>query len=95
MQEAASLSFTFIQWATIGALWGVVISSVYMLRAYRHVFFGPLPDKFREQTDAGIGTRWPLVVLLGCLMIVGFYPSALVNLIKPSLAPAIARVAQK
>ena len=91
----SGLSFTFIQWATIGALWGVVISSVYMLRAYRHVFFGPLPDKFREQTDAGIGTRWPLVVLLGCLMIVGFYPSALVNLIKPSLAPAIARVAQK
>ena len=90
------LSFTYIQWATIGALWGVVISSVYMLRAYRNIFFGPLPEKFREQTDAGLATRWPLVLLLAALMVVGFYPASLVKLIKPSLGvPPVTKVAQK
>ena len=92
-----ALVFSNLQWATIGALWGVVISTVYMLRAYRNIFFGPLPERLRSQTDVGLATRWPLVVLLTVLLIVGFYPSMLINLIKPSLAmPApVAKVAQK
>src|SRR5881398_2143250 len=32
--------FHIFQWATLLALWGVVISAVYMLRAYRRTFFG-------------------------------------------------------
>src|SRR5262249_6214715 len=82
------LSFSFLQWATIGGLWGVVISSVYMLRAYRRIFFGVLPDSLREQTDIGMATRWPLMLLLAAMMVVGFYPSAVVNLIKPTLNSA-------
>ena len=39
---------TWIRWATVGALWGVVISAVYMLRAYRNIFLGPLPKKLSE-----------------------------------------------
>jgi len=29
-----------MHWAMILALWGVVMSAVYMLRAYRSLFFG-------------------------------------------------------
>jgi len=90
------VSFAFIQWATIGGLWGVVISTVYMLRAYRKIFLGPLPDSLRDQTDASLATRWPLVLLLAAMLVVGFYPAALVNLIKPSvIAPPVTKVAQK
>ena len=39
--------FTIFQVATVLALWGVVISAVYMLRAYRKVFMGAL----RESLD--------------------------------------------
>jgi NADH-quinone oxidoreductase subunit M len=90
------VTLSFLQWATVGGLWGIVISTVYMLRAYRRIFFGPLPEALREQTDVGINTRWPLVLLLAALLVVGFYPSALVNLIKPSIiAPPVTKVAQK
>jgi NADH-quinone oxidoreductase subunit M len=73
-----------------------VISTVYMLRAYRRIFFGALPDSLRDQTDLGINTRWPIALLLAALLVVGFYPSALVNLIKPSIiAPPVTKVVQK
>ena len=35
-------AFTIFQIATVLALWGVVISAVYMLRAYRAVFMGAM-----------------------------------------------------
>ena len=35
---------TSLQVGTILALWGVVISAVYMLRAYRSIFLGRQPD---------------------------------------------------
>ena len=41
-------AFTIFQIATVLALWGVVISAVYMLRAYRSVFMGELmPESLR------------------------------------------------
>src|SRR5437870_13270165 len=36
--------FHIFQWAAFLALWGVVISAVYMLRAYRRAFFGSSPE---------------------------------------------------
>src|SRR5438067_10010240 len=36
--------FHWFQWATVLALWGVVMSAVYMLRAYRRTFFGSGPE---------------------------------------------------
>jgi NADH-quinone oxidoreductase subunit M len=96
IQTKGPVSFAWLQWATVGGLWGVVISTVYMLRAYRRIFFGPLPDALRDQTDAGPGIRWPLALLLAGLLVVGFQPSLLVNLIRPSVLPAVAaKVAQK
>src|SRR5213596_3195279 len=48
------------QIATVLALWGVVISAVYMLRAYRQTFMGTLHERFRswkEFVDLRIGLR--------------------------------------
>ncbi len=82
------------QIATICALWGVVISAVYMLRAYRHVFLGVLrPEVVTHggtgQTTVGdlLGSRrWALGILVAGLLIVGFRPQAMLNLITPSLS---------
>ncbi len=43
-----------------------------------------------------INTRWPIALLLAALLLVGFYPSALVNLIRLSIvAPPVTKVVQK
>lgn len=85
------------QVATICALWGVVMSAVYMLRAYRRTFLGePLAVAAEGGPPLGdlLGNRrWALALLLVGLLTIGFRPSLLVNLLKPILtqrAPAAA-----
>ena len=86
------------QVATVCGLWGVVMSAVYMLRAYRRVFLGPpKPLPAHAHTDGGaapiaagdlLGSqRWALALLMVGLVVVGFRPSVLVNLVRHSLQP--------
>ena len=72
--------FQPIHWATIASLWGVVMSAVYMLRAYKSLFFGKanaghfMSDPLTEQ-------RLPLLLLTAVLLIVGCCPSLLTDLL--------------
>ena len=43
--------FHFFQIATVLALWGVVISAVYMLRAYRKTFMGAPVERWKQLVD--------------------------------------------
>src|SRR3989440_12498472 len=43
--------FHSFQIATVLALWGVVISTVYMLRAYRKTFMGTMPEQWKDLAD--------------------------------------------
>ncbi|HRQ90143.1 MAG TPA: NADH-quinone oxidoreductase subunit M [Bacteroidia bacterium] len=76
---------TWIRWATVGALWGVVISAVYMLRAYRGIFMGPKPEKLETPADLAWGDRIPLLILLVALIAVGFVPDLLNQFIRPAV----------
>lgn len=78
-------SMTWIRWATVGALWGVVISAVYMLRAYRHIFLGPKSDKLKTPADLDWSIRIPLLLLLVTLVAVGFVPELLNQYIRPAI----------
>ena len=85
--------FDFHQIATVCALWGVVVSAIYMLRAYRRVFFGNLRPIFdlnpavRGATAGDLtgNPRWSLVLLLVGLVVIGFQPKLLVNALRPVL----------
>lgn len=67
-------AFSPLQWATILALWGVVISAVYMLRAYRSIFLGTQPDGLNAAPDIKIVQRVPCAILVVALVAIGFYP---------------------
>jgi NADH-quinone oxidoreductase subunit M len=77
--------FHIFQIATVLALWGVVISTVYMLRAYRKTFMGALNDRWKEIVDLRFSLRLPIVVLIGALLCYGFFPQFLVQTITPVL----------
>jgi NADH-quinone oxidoreductase subunit M len=81
----------FSQWqvATVLALWGLVISAVYMLRGYRAVFHGPIQDRWTGLKDI-TALRWPIILLLAALLVAGFFPQLLVNMVKPVLAEFLA-----
>ena len=85
--------FDHHQIATVFALWGVVMSAVYMLRAFRRVFLGEprvTPDNlpaapFGAFTDLVGGRRWALALLVVGLVVVGFRPGVLMNAVKPAI----------
>jgi NADH-quinone oxidoreductase subunit M len=81
--------FHLFQVATVLALWGVVISAVYMLRAYRRAFMGAMPDRWRDLVDVRQSLRIPLVLLIGALIWFGFFPQTLVRVVSPALRTSL------
>jgi len=73
------------QIATVCAVWGVVISAVYMLRAYRRVFLGTLSDRWARLPEISGLPRVAVAILLVVMLVFGFFPQILVNLIAPAL----------
>jgi len=76
--------FHIFQIATVLALWGVVISTVYMLRAYRKTFMGALNERWNGLVDLRPGLRVPVALLVGALLSYGFFPQSLVRLVAPA-----------
>jgi NADH-quinone oxidoreductase subunit M len=71
-----------VQITCILAIWGVVISAVYMLRAYRSVFHGPTVKATESAADITFAERIPALLLILALLAVGLYPNLLLNLLK-------------
>jgi NADH-quinone oxidoreductase subunit M len=71
--------------ATIAAVWGVVISALYTLRAYRAIFFGEMPARWNTLTDLTLTPRLALLLLIAVLIVVGFYPQLFVIYTTPAL----------
>jgi NADH-quinone oxidoreductase subunit M len=78
------------QVATILALWGVVISAVYMLRAYGAIFMGPPNDRCKAAGDLTRGLRLPVILLIASTVVVGFFPNTVLHLLRPIFPAAIA-----
>ncbi|HEY1083049.1 MAG TPA: NADH-quinone oxidoreductase subunit M [Prosthecobacter sp.] len=70
-----------LQWAVILSLWGVVMSAVYMLRAYREIFQGTAKAGLFMK-DPVFSQRIPLILLAAALLVVGCYPTLLLDLLK-------------
>jgi NADH-quinone oxidoreductase subunit M len=98
-QDSSLRHLGYHQVATICGLWGVVMSAVYFLRAYRRVFLGErrvLPvaagaehahttAHLPHYSDLAPARRWALALLMIGLVVVGFRPRTLLNLIRPSI----------
>src|ERR1700719_414886 len=76
--------FHILQVATVLALWGVVISTVYMLRAYRSAFMGKINERWTKLADLGAGLRIPVALLIAGLIWFGFFPQTLVRMVTPT-----------
>jgi NADH-quinone oxidoreductase subunit M len=72
------------QIATVLALWGVVISTVYMLRAYRKTFMGTMSEQWKELVEVRPALRVPVILLVGALLCYGFFPQSFVRIVAPA-----------
>lgn len=80
---ASMQHFQIFQVATVLALWGVVISAVYFLRAYRTVFMGDLRERWSALGDLRSNLRVPIALLVAALLWVGFFPQSFVRILAP------------
>src|SRR6266480_3862936 len=79
--------FHIFQIATVLGLWGVVISTVYMLRAYRKTFMGTLGEHWKGLVDLRPGLRVPVTLLVAALLCYGFLPQSFVRIVTPAFRP--------
>lgn len=87
--------FGMFQIATVLALWGVVISAVYMLRAYRRIFMGPVVERVSGAADFSTTLKLPVILLIVATLWVGVAPQGMVRLIAPALRPFFSSTAPK
>jgi len=77
-------TMTQLHWTVVFALWGVVMSAVYMLRAYRNIFHGS-PTNGLFMIDPVFSQRVPFILLAATLLVTGCCPWLLLNLMKSAL----------
>ena len=71
-----------VQITCILAIWGVVISAIYMLRAYRRIFQGESVRATDGAADLTFADRIPALILAVALLAVGLYPNLLLKLLE-------------
>ena len=67
--------------AIVIGVWGVVISAIYLLRAYRNIFWGPIAARWESLTDIAPTARYSVILLLIPLMIARFYPQFILKMV--------------
>ncbi|MBI4372500.1 MAG: NADH-quinone oxidoreductase subunit M [Candidatus Omnitrophica bacterium] len=78
-------------WQTILAIFGIVVTATYMLRMVRNVFFGAPKAEWAKLKDAKSWVqKLPFALLVAVLLIFGFWPSFLLNVIQPTSGALIA-----
>ena len=75
------------------AILGLVITAIYMLKAIRLGFQGPLNPKFTQLVDAQtLVAKFPYVMLLALLILVGCFPAIILTHISSSTQTIVARI---
>jgi NADH-quinone oxidoreductase subunit M len=80
---------SFLKTTTVFALWGVVISAVYMLRSYKAVFLGEPKASTLKWTDIHGNARLAFALLPIALLLGGFFPHYFLGFLKPTLEAAL------
>ena len=75
----------FPVWATVSAF-GVVLGAVYMLTLYRHVFFGPVNEKWKDLDDARPLELATLLPLAALAVAIGVNPGWLLSMTEAPVA---------
>jgi NADH-quinone oxidoreductase subunit M len=80
------------KWQAVVAVFGVVISAVYLLRAVRDAFFGPRNPRWDALHDAHGLQKLPFALLLAVLLFFGCWPRTIVDVIEGGVRPTVERI---
>jgi NADH-quinone oxidoreductase subunit M len=69
------------------AVWGIVVTGVYLLRTVKDAFYGTMPARWEGLRDASPSERGPFVLLIAVLLLFGFWPQPLLSIIEQGTTP--------
>ncbi|MCP4623883.1 MAG: NADH-quinone oxidoreductase subunit M, partial [bacterium] len=69
------------------AVCALVVSALFMLRVVQRTFYGPKNVKYEHIPDVSLGQGIPRIILLAVLVIFGFFPSLLFDMIETASIP--------
>jgi NADH-quinone oxidoreductase subunit M len=65
---------------------GVVLAALYVLITYQRMFTGPVRDELATTRDLSARETWVVAPLIALMVLFGFYPAPMVDLVRePSL----------
>jgi NADH-quinone oxidoreductase subunit M len=71
------------------AVLALVVTALFMLRVVQKTFYGPLSDRWAHLQDVPLRLGTPRIILAAVLIILGFYPSSLFDVIRTASQPFI------
>lgn len=71
---------------------GIVLAAAYLLMMIRKVLLGPLNEKWKKLSEIGKRELFTLIPLMILIVVFGIYPSAILNLMVPTLKTLLVRV---
>jgi NADH-quinone oxidoreductase subunit M len=82
-----STAFAGIQVWTILGILGVVLAAGYILWMLQRTFYGPPQEKYNGVPDADIVEKICTFSFVAAILLIGFYPSILTNVINMGIEP--------
>ena len=68
------------------AVFGILITAIYLLRSVQAVCYGPENPRWTDLQDATrLTQKIPFILLLGALLLFGFWPHGLLRVIQPTV----------
>ena len=81
----------FRAWPPLGivAVLALVVTALFMLRVVQKTFYGPLSERWEKLPDVSLWLGTPRIILAAVLLILGFCPSILFDVIRTASVPFI------
>jgi NADH-quinone oxidoreductase subunit M len=78
-------TFQRYQLAAIIAILGIVLSALYILYTYQRMATGPPRESLAGRADMVVRERWIVVPLMTLILVLGFYPKPLLDVVSPAV----------
>ena len=78
--------------AAVAAVLGIVLAALYILLMYKRTMNGPLRETSATIPDLGLRERLVLTPLIAVIVVLGFYPQVLLEVIDPAVGAALDNV---
>jgi NADH-quinone oxidoreductase subunit M len=85
-------AFTVYKTVTIISAIGIVLGAAYVLWMLQRVFLGPLNEKYKDLPDISARELVTVLPIAALVILLGVYPSPLIDLVKTSLLNLIAQI---